>query len=102
MLPVRLRARARDDLDIAAAYYDERAAHMTQAFITAFLTAQTHISQHPGTGSKKYGPRQRLKDLRFWLLTDFPYAVFYIERKTHIEIVRVPHQSTDIPTHLQP
>lgn len=101
MLPVRLRARARDDLDTAAAYYDEHAAHMTQAFITAFLVAQKHIAQQPRTGSKKYATRPHLKDLHFWLLTDFPYAVFYIERTTHIEIVRVLHQRVDIPQHLQ-
>jgi len=27
--------------------------------------------------------------------------VFYIERTTHIEIVRVLHQRVDIPQHLQ-
>jgi toxin ParE1/3/4 len=101
MLPVRLRARALDDLDTAATYYDEHAAHRAQAFIDAFLTAQNHIAQHPGTGSKKYATRPRLKGLRYWLLTDFPYAVFYVERATHIEIVRVLHQSADIPQHLQ-
>jgi toxin ParE1/3/4 len=102
MLPVRLRERALDDLDTAAAYYDEHAAHMTQPFINAFLDTKIHIAQHPGTGSKKYAPRQRLKGLRFWLLADFPYAVFCVERATHIEIVRVLHQSSDIPAHLQP
>jgi toxin ParE1/3/4 len=101
MLSVRLRERALDDLDTAAAYYDEQAAHMTQPFINAFLAAKNHIAQHPGTGSKKYATRQRLKGLRFWLLTDFPYVVFYVERATHIEIVRVLHQATDIPQHLQ-
>ena len=101
MLPVRLRERALDDLDAAAAYYDEHAAHRTQPLIDAFLTAKTHIAQHPGTGSKKYATRQRLKGLRFWLLTDFPSAVFYIARVSHIEIVRVLHQSADIPHHLQ-
>ncbi len=101
MRPTRLRERALDDLDIAAAYYDEHAAHMTQLFIDAFLTAQTHIAQHPGTGSGKYATRPSLKGLRFWLLTGFPYAVFYIERSNYIDIVRVLHQSADIPQHLQ-
>jgi toxin ParE1/3/4 len=101
MLPVRLRERALDDLDAAAAYYDEHAAHITQPFIDAFLTAKTHIAHHPRTGSKKYANNPRLKGLRFWLLTDFPYAVFYVERASHIEIVRVLHQSSDIPQHLQ-
>lgn len=101
MLPVRLRERALDDLDAATIYYDKHAAHMTQAFIDAFLAAKLHMALHPGTGSKKYANRQRLKGLRFWLLTGFPYAVFYVERPTHIEIIRVLHQAADIPQHLQ-
>jgi plasmid stabilization system protein ParE len=53
MLPVRLRERALDDLDAAAAYYDEHAAHMTPPFIDAFLTAKTRIAHHPRTGSNQ-------------------------------------------------
>jgi toxin ParE1/3/4 len=102
MLHVRLREQARDDLDNAAAYYDEHASHMTQLFIDSYLAAQSHIAQHPGTGSKKYATRPLLKGLRFWLLHNFPYAVFYVERANQIEIVRVLHQSSDIPAHLQP
>jgi toxin ParE1/3/4 len=101
MRPIRLREQARDDLDEAAAYYDEHAAHMTERFIDAYLVAQTHIAKNPATGSLRYANEDQLRELRFWLVSDFPYAVFYIERPDFIDIVRVLHQSADIPQHLQ-
>jgi toxin ParE1/3/4 len=101
MRAIRLREQARDDLNDAAAYYDEHAAHMTQRFIDAYLAAEAHIAKHPATGSLRYANEDQLRELRFWLVSDFPYAVFYIDRPDFIDIVRVLHQASDIPQNLQ-
>ena len=42
-----------------------------------------------------------IRGLRFWTLNRFPYAVFYVESGPGIEVVRVLHQSADIPVRLQ-
>lgn len=101
MKPTRIRERALDDLDHAVACYDENAAHVVARFTEAFLNARRHIAQHPGMGSLRYADNGRAPGLRFCLLDGFPYAVFYIERADFIEIVRVLHQASDIPAHLE-
>ncbi len=40
-------------------------------------------------------------DLRSWILTGFPYTLFYVERENHVDIIRLLHQHSDIPIQLQ-
>ena len=63
--------------------------------------ALDHIERHPATGSMRYTVSNVKPPLRFWTLNHFPYAVFYFAHSDHIDIVRVLHQSADIPQHLQ-
>lgn len=100
MKPSRLREMALQDIDDALAYYDAHAPHMLDAFEKAIITARQHVEEFPQTGSPRYALDNSDPVLRFWLTTRFPYAVFYFERETVIDIVRVMHQSSDIPVHL--
>jgi len=100
MKPSRLREAALEDIDQALDYYFEFAEHTVDAFSAAILDARRHVEQHPGTGSPRYSEEGQAEVLRFWLLTRFPYAIFYIERDDFIDIVRVLHQASDIPTQL--
>ncbi len=96
-------ARAENDIDEAADYYlSEAGADVARRFISAYDEALSHISQFPGTGSLRYARPGAEAELRFWPLSRFPYAVFYIARAAHIEIVRVLHLSRDLPAHLEP
>jgi toxin ParE1/3/4 len=93
---------ATNDLERAFAYYfDVANLQVAERFQEAVVQALDHIQRHPGTGSMRYALADVKPPLRFWPLNHFPYAVFYLARSEHIDVVRVLHQSADIPQHLQ-
>ncbi len=105
------RAQATDDLEIAFDYYFQAVnLDLAERFRDEVDDAMAHLSRHPGTGSRRYsaghsaghsaGPTGG--DLRFWTLNKFPYSIFYFEREDHVEIIRVLHQASNIPVHLEP
>lgn len=102
MIAIQFNSQAIDDLEQAFAYYFDVANLSTaERFRDAVDDALTHIARHPDTGSPRYGLAIGSRSLRFWTLNHFPYAVFYQTHPKHIDIVRVLHQSRDIPKHLQ-
>lgn len=103
MKPVLRKQRATADIRNAAKHYATIPdTALARRFVEAVDVALAHIGQHPGTGSPRYSSTLTHPGLRFWTLKRFPYAVFYVERTDHIEVLRVLHQSSDIPGHLQP
>ena len=102
MKPFRETHAARREVDAGVDYYLSQAgADVALAFLAEYEAALEHMRTHPGTGSPRYGEVLDIDGLRFWMLKRFPYAVFYIERDAYIEVVRVLHQYSDIPVHLQ-
>ena len=99
--PSRLREEVLFDIDEALTYYATEAPHMVRRFENAVLEARGHVEKFPGTGSKRYLSGSGEDILRFWTLTQFPYTMFYFERADYIEIVRLLHQSSNIPVHLE-
>ena len=100
--PSRLREAALLDIDEALDHYFSEAPHMLTLFESAILAARGHIEYFPGTGSKRYQSSDGEDGLRFWTLNKFPYAIFYFERPSYIDIIRVLHQASNIPVHLEP
>jgi len=97
----RLDAAAEADVINAHDYYlDHADADVADGFLESLDDAITHICRNPGTGSLRYAIPDAQEPLRFWALGRFPYSVFYIERETLIEIIRLLHQASDIPVHL--
>lgn len=95
-------AQASQDVENAVVYYLEHAeSGVAERFLDEYDHALLHIAQFPGTGSGRYARLLGANGLRFWTLNKFPYIVFYLQRADAIEIVRVLHQSADIPQHLQ-
>ena len=93
---------ATKDLECAFAYYfDVANLQVAERFRGAVAHALEHVQRHPTTGSMRYAVSDAKPPLRFWILNHFPYAVFYFAHAEHIDIVRVLHQSADIPQHLQ-
>jgi len=70
-------------------------------FVLAISAALAHIGEFPGTGSTRYGELLDTPRLRFWLVRNFPYVLFCIERETHLDVIRVLHQKSDIPAQLR-
>ena len=102
MKPFRKQRAADRDIDEAIAYYLAEAGEaVALGFVDAFDQAMEHVCLHPATGSPRYGGISGIGELRFWTLNRFPYSVFYIERDAGIEVIRVLHQSSDIPVRLQ-
>ena len=99
--PSRLREEVLLDIDEALNYYLTEAPHVVHGFESAVLEALGHVEKFPGTGSKRYLSSSGEDVLRFWTLNKFPYAIFYFERADYIEIVRLLHQSSNIPIHLE-
>jgi toxin ParE1/3/4 len=97
----RLREAAVLDIDEALNYYFTEAPHMVRGLENAVLEARRHVEKFPGTGSKRYQSSSGEDVLRFWTLNKFPCAIFYFERADYIEIVRLLHQSSNIPVHLE-
>lgn len=92
-----------DDLEHAFEYYFDAAnLQLAERFRDAVAEALAHIKQHPTTGSTRYSVTRVKPPMRFWTLNHFPYAVFYFAHSEHIDVIRVLHQSSDIPAHLQP
>ncbi len=100
--PVVLRGRARHDIDEAIDHYST-VATSAQAldFIDALEEVFSHVADHPASGSPRYADELSLQGLRSWVVKDFPYLVFYVEREADIDVWRVLHASRDIPAWLR-
>jgi toxin ParE1/3/4 len=105
MKPYRLRDTARVDVTATFDYFLELEVHLAEGFQADLLKNLAHIEQYPSTGSPRHSNLwsrgARASKLRFWLFNQLPYAIFYVERDTWIDIVRVLHQASDIPQHLK-
>jgi toxin ParE1/3/4 len=100
--PVVLRALACRDVNEALTYYlKEATADAAYGFIDELERAYAQISSYPGTGSPRYAHELNLAGLRAWLLRDYPYLVFYVERSDHVDVWRVLHGHREVPAWMQ-
>ncbi len=101
MKPRALRLAAENDIEKAFVHYlDEAGADTALGFIDEVEAALSHLEEHPGTGSPRYGELCEVPGLRLWLVTRFPYAVVYVEHATPVDVLRILHQHADIPARL--
>ena len=101
MKPAIRSALAQADVEAALDYFCSEAAHAAVGFTDALEQATARIHRHPRTGSPRYAHELNLAQLRYWPLTRYPYALFYIEHDDHVHVVRVVHMSRDIPVTLR-
>lgn len=100
MKRVRLRPRADRDVDSAIAYLLKDRPVTAQQFVRELEAALRRISQRPAIGSPRYA--RVLQGLRVWQLPRFPYLVFYLQRRSYLDVIRVLHGARDVPTALRP
>lgn len=67
------------------------------ALASAFEATVRSIARAPAAGSPRYAQELDVAGLRHRRTRRFPYLVFYVEGATAIAIVRVLHESRDIP-----
>ena len=94
-------AQAQLDVQEALAYYQVEAPHVADAFVNALERAVVHIQRAPGTGSPRYAIELDIPGLRFWLLSKFPYGLFYLEKDDQLLVIRMVHMAQDIPASLR-
>lgn len=95
------RRRADDDIETAVSYYlAEAGVEIATDFANQLEKAIRMVSRQPSIGSSRFGHIAQIPELRHWQMRNFPYLLFYLEKETHIELLRVLHCSTDIPSWL--
>ena len=100
--PVELRERAWRDFDEVIDHnLTEAETSIALAFIDALVGAFRQLTDHPASGSPRYADELSLPGLRSWVVKDFPYLVFYVEREADIDVWRVLHAARDIPAWLR-
>lgn len=96
------RQRAEQDVENAFnGYLVEAGPEVAVAFVDALEQAMSHISRHPGSGSPRYAHELNIPGLRHWPLRKFPHLIFYVEVPSHVEVWRVLHSHSDIPSWMQ-
>lgn len=103
MKPKRLVSRELAKLDIEAAfdhYLVEAGPDIAIAFVDEIERAFNRISRNAAVGSPRYAHELDLPDLRFRPVKRFPYLIFYVDIGSHVDIWRVLHSHSDIPSWL--
>jgi toxin ParE1/3/4 len=96
------REQARRDGRAAARYYlSEAGEGVALDFADALRDAFNLIGDAPQIGSPRYAHDLGKPCLRSLQLRRYPYLVFYIERRDHVEILRVLHARRDISSLIQ-
>ena len=99
--PVIRRAGADRDVQLAIDYYlSEATEQVALGFVDALERAYRDIGRHPASGSTRYSHELDLPGLRCWPVKRYPYLVFYVERKDHVDVWRILHGQRDIPAWL--
>jgi toxin ParE1/3/4 len=96
--PIIHRAQFERDVEESLAYYEEESIALATQFIDKVEQALKHIANYPGTGSSRYAHELNLPNLKSWILKQFPYVIFYIERADYIDVWRLLHMKSDIPS----
>jgi toxin ParE1/3/4 len=95
------RQKAEDDIDSALTYYlAEAGTDVAFEFVAHLENLIDLISKHPAIGSAGYSHSLQIEGSRHLPIKKFPYVVFYVEYERHIEVIRILHQKTGIPSWL--
>src|SRR5690242_17262097 len=98
MKPVHIRPRADTEIDALADYIANDNPEAAARFLDAVQKTLDLLSEHPGIGSRRYAHLPLLEGLRVVGVTDFKnHLVFYLERPSYIDVLRVLHSARDIP-----
>jgi len=87
----------RDIEEAVEHHLGEGGAEVALGFVEALEQAFAHIGRYPASGSPRYGHELGIPGLRSWPLGRFPHLVFYVERRSHVDVWRVLHGVRDIP-----
>ena len=88
--PVIRRALADRDVQQAIDYHlGEATKQVALGFVDALKRACWHMGRHPAGGSTRCARELDLPGHRYGPLKRYPYLVFYVERKDHVDVWRI-------------
>ncbi|MGH9963138.1 MAG: type II toxin-antitoxin system RelE/ParE family toxin [Pyrinomonadaceae bacterium] len=88
-LPVVFRRRVQNDLTAAFDWYEEQRSGLGEEFLSALESTFRSIEQFPEMFARVH------EDVRRAIVTQFPFAVFYLIEPKRIVILRVLHMARD-------
>lgn len=93
MKPCVLRPKAREDRRYEVRYHRNKAGEGTATRqVSALEAALLQLSREPGIGSPAIGQTLDVDGLRSWRLNGFPLSLWYFERASHVDVVRLVGQ----------
>ncbi|MDR3424598.1 MAG: type II toxin-antitoxin system RelE/ParE family toxin [Alphaproteobacteria bacterium] len=101
MKPVRIRPRADREIDALADYLARSNVSVALRFLGSVQEVFDLIGKQPGIGSLRYAHLPMLEGLRVCSVSGFEkHLVFFIERHSYIDVIRVLHSARDLPAAL--
>lgn len=98
VLAARLRSKATDDVKQAVEYYSAEAdVGVATRFVDDLERTIRQLEVHPELGSLRFAFDLDLPGLRSFRVEEFPFLVFYLIRREHLDVLRVLHSSRDVP-----
>lgn len=96
------RPKAAQDAEEIADYIARDSLAAAVRFLENTESTLRTLASSPGSGSRFDSDHAELSDLRFRRVEGFPsHLIFYIERQTAIEVVRILHGARDLDTELR-
>ncbi len=86
-----------DIIDVLSHYQAQQAFQAGEAFLTELAKCLTFVQTFPKAGSLRLGYEVGRRNIRTWPMNKFPFLLLYKETQDHIDVLRVLHQSRDIP-----
>lgn len=99
MKKIAVRPQALIELEESAHYYESEQVGLGDRFSDSVETAFEKLREMPGIGSKRYV--DLVSGLHMYVLSTFPFLIFYFDKIDHIEVVRLIHAKRDLPHELR-
>ena len=97
MKPAVLRPQALRDQQNEVRYYRQEAGvRVAVRLVKATHTALDQIELNPGVGSPMLGKALGIPGLRIWRVAKFPLLWCYLERRDHLDVVRLLGERQDV------
>ena len=95
---IALNPRADFDIDDVLSHYQAQQAFQAgESFLTELAKCLTFVQTFPKAGSLRLGYEVGRRNIRTWPMNKFPFLLLYREAQNKVDILRVLHQSSDIP-----
>ena len=90
-----------DIKDVLIHYQAQQAFQAGEGFLVELDRCLKFVQTFPKAGSLRLGHELGRRNIRTWPMNKFPFLLLYKETQSHVDILRVLHQNSDIPRWLK-